>query len=67
MMQFKNRMLCAAIGLVFSAMACKKTVHSSLFPDGDKPAPLTGTSVVNGPGSATITYSLPGDNSILYV
>jgi len=67
MKQLINRIACFLAVLFFSTISCKKAVHSSLFPDGDKPAPLTGTSVVNGPGSASITYSLPGDNSILYV
>lgn len=53
--------------LLLVAAACKKEEHASLYGTGSIPAPVTSTSVTNLPGAAEITYSLPHDNSILYV
>lgn len=53
--------------LLLLAAACKKEEHTSLYVAGSVPSPLTSTSVVNLPGAAEITYSLPHDNTILYV
>jgi hypothetical protein len=47
--------------------ACKKEEHTPLYGDDKTPEPLKSTEVTNLPGAATITYSLPHDNSILYV
>lgn len=63
-----NLLLLIVMICSISFAGCKKdAVHSSLFPDGSKPSPLISASVENLPGAAKITYSLPADNSILYV
>lgn len=49
------------------AIACKKEEHSSLYGDDNTPEQLTSTAVKNLPGAAEITYTLPHDNTILYV
>jgi len=54
-----------SLGFIYSS--CKKESHSSLFPDGGKPSQLVKAQVASLAGSAKITYSLPDDNSILYV
>lgn len=53
--------------MLFIITACKREVHSSLYAEGNAPGPLSNTAVVNLPGAAQITYSLPHDNTILYV
>lgn len=47
--------------------ACKKDSHSSLYANGGVPDVLKGATVVNLPGSAKISYTLPENNNILYV
>ncbi|MDF2188826.1 DUF5000 domain-containing lipoprotein [Paraflavitalea sp. CAU 1676] len=56
-----------ALPLLLLAAACKKSAHQSLYGEGVVPAAVTSTAVKNLPGAAEITYSLPHDNSILYV
>ncbi len=56
-----------ALPLLLLAAACKKEEHQSLYGEGVVPAAVTSTAVKNLPGAAEITYSLPHDNSILYV
>lgn len=56
-----------AMASVLLVASCKKVSHSSLFPGDSKPSQLVKAQVANLPGAANITYSLPGDNSILYV
>jgi len=52
---------------VCALAACKKEFHESIYPGGSTPSPLVSAAVTNQPGSATISYSLPDDNNILYV
>lgn len=56
---------CMAAALAFAA--CKKDDRSSLYSGGGAPQPLKRASVENLPGSAKITYTLPGDNNVLYI
>jgi len=56
-----------SLPLLMLAAACKKEAHQSLYGEGNTPAPVTSTAVKNLPGAAEISYSLPHDNSILYV
>lgn len=62
-----NRLAVVVMFLLSICSSCKKESHSSLFTDGTKPAQLVKAQVSNLPGAAKITYSLPNDNSILYV
>lgn len=62
-----NTFAVMAMFLVLICSSCKKDSHSSLFTDGSKPAQLVKAQVSNMAGAAKITYSLPNDNSILYV
>ncbi len=57
--------LLVTTSLIWSS--CKKETHSSLYPGDSKPAQLAKAQVTNLAGAAKLTYSLPDDNSILYV
>ncbi|AXY73951.1 DUF4959 domain-containing protein [Paraflavitalea soli] len=62
-----NRINISLIILCLLVLACKKEEHRSLYGEGNTPGPITSTAVKNLPGAAEITYTLPQDNSILYV
>jgi len=53
--------------LFLLAIACKKEEHESLYGNDNAPEQLTSTTVKNLPGAAEITYTLPHNNTILYV
>ena len=62
-----NRIHISLTILLLLAIACKKEEHQSLYGDAKAPDQLTSTAVKRLPGAAEITYTLPHDNTILYV
>ncbi len=53
--------------LLFIAGSCMKDTNKPLANDGKAPAPVSNIRVENLPGGASISYSLPTDEDILYV
>ena len=46
---------------------CQEELREPLFQDSEAPGPVSSPIVVNLPGAATIQYSLPADQDLLYV
>src|SRR5690606_18418669 len=46
---------------------CQEELREPLFQDSKAPEPVSSPIVVNLPGAATIQYSLPADQDLLYV
>lgn len=53
------------VATVFSS--CKEDIVGPLENNTNKPGQVSGVTVENGPGNATISYKLPNDKDLLYV
>ncbi|SMC78654.1 DUF5000 domain-containing lipoprotein [Pedobacter nyackensis] len=53
--------------VVMTTQACKESETSTIVNDGVAPGPVTGLTVTNLSGAATIKYNLPSDPDVLYV
>lgn len=52
---------------VLSVAGCKKDSNTPIEGNGTPPGVVTNVKVTNGNGAATLTYSLPADEDLLYV
>lgn len=55
------------VGIVAFLGSCTEDIREPLFKDSQPPGPVTNVTVVNAPGGALLTYTLPSDNDVLYV
>jgi len=65
----KNNKLIITVWLLVlvTISACKKDDRNPLSKDGSKPDPVSNTQVTNLAGAALISYTLPGNENLLYV
>lgn len=65
----KMKLILSALVLLMitSLSACKEDVSEPLEQNTNPPGQVTNIKVVNGPGRAVLTYSLPNDKDLLYV
>jgi hypothetical protein len=59
--------LCLGLLVVATTQACKQAGIAPVVNDGVAPGPVTGLTVTNFNGAATIKYNLPADPDVLYV
>lgn len=59
--------LFAIAGLLAFVTGCEEDTKEPLFKDSEAPGPVTNPQVVNLPGAAVISYTLPNDEDLLYV
>ncbi len=59
--------LFAIAGVLAFLSGCEEDVKEPLFKDSVSPGPVTSPEVVNLPGAAIISYTLPNDEDLLYV
>lgn len=59
--------LCIGMLVVIAIQACKQSDIAPTVNDGVAPGPVTGVTVTNLSGAATLKYSLPSDPDVLYV
>ena len=55
------------VGIMAFLGSCTEDIREPLFKDSQPPGPVSNVTVVNSPGGALITYTLPSDNDVLYV
>ena len=63
----KIKLLFALCLLLVSISACKQDIMGPIPNDGTTPKPVSNATVINLPGGAQITYTLPDDANLLYV
>lgn len=65
----KNKILLVSITLIIAVIlySCKADHLGPLENSNTAPGLVTNVSVINGPGNATLTYTLPKDKDLLYV
>lgn len=59
--------LFAIAGVLAFLSGCEEEVKEPLFKDSISPGPVTSPEVMNLPGAAVISYTLPNDEDLLYV
>jgi hypothetical protein len=59
--------LFAITGVLAFFSGCEEVVKEPLFKDSIAPGPISSPQVLNLPGAAMISYSLPNDDDLLYV
>ena len=59
--------LFAIAGVLTFLSGCEEDIKEPLFKDSNPPGPVSNTDVLNLPGAAVITYTLPTDEDLLYV
>jgi hypothetical protein len=62
-----TRLLFICLSVLIAGMACKKDERKPLSKDGTVPGPVSNLQVTNLPGASLISYTLPGDENLLYV
>ncbi|PIF02114.1 MAG: hypothetical protein CR996_01515 [Draconibacterium sp.] len=63
----KKIILIFAIAGLLLNIGCKEDTKEPLFKDSQPPGPVSSPQVVNMPGAAIISYTLPSDEDLLYV
>lgn len=63
----KIKYLFTIIGIMALLSSCTEDIREPLFKDSQPPGPVSNVTVVNAPGGALLTYTLPSDNDVLYV
>lgn len=59
--------LFAIAGILSLISGCEEDIKEPLFQDAEAPGPISNAQVVNLPGAAIISYTLPNDEDLLYI
>jgi hypothetical protein len=67
MKRINRNLLLLLLSLTAAFSNCKEDLIAPLENNTNPPGKVSNISITNGPGNATITFSLPGDKDLLYI